>query len=370
MNENTLFYWLFLSRLTRLSAALIQQLVDVLEREKIAVSSIVQTMKKLQMHSSIIDHAKKISLQTIEKEIQWSQQDPQHHLIVYSDPNYPHLLKQIASPPPVLYVRGNVDCLSLPQLSIVGSRNPTAVGRELATHFASQLSRIGFVITSGFAIGIDTSAHEGALQHGQTIAVLGSGLQVIYPKRNQRLVDAVTEQGALLSIFPLQTAPLREYFPQRNRIISGLSAGVLVIEATVRSGSLITARFAGEQGREIFAIPGSIHNPLSRGCHWLIRQGAKLVETTDDIVEELKGLLSLDVWKTEPDSTPKTSHKLDDEQKQLLDAMGYEITSSEALLERTDFSAEQIASMLLILELKDRVQCVNGGWLRKVSAIC
>ena len=213
---------------------------------------------------------------------------PHHHLVAFTDPRYPASLGRLEPRPIALYVAGNADILNDPQLSIVGSRNPTPAGRDTAFEFAESLAACGLGITSGLAEGIDSAAHRGALAaQGITLAVLGSGIDSIYPRSNQALSEEIRLQGALISEFPLGTPPRRENFPQRNRIIAGLSLGTLVVEAARRSGSLITARLAADQNRELFAVPGSIHNPLSRGCHELIRQGAKLTETVADILSEL-----------------------------------------------------------------------------------
>jgi DNA processing protein len=219
---------------------------------------------------------------------------PQHHLLVWSDPDYPPLLREIPDPPVMLYVMGDRRVLARPQLAIVGSRNPTPVGRENARAFAKSLAEAGLVITSGMALGIDGAAHRGALEAGgQTIAVAGTGLDRVYPPRHRDLAHDIARHGALVSEFPLGTPPRPENFPVRNRLISGLSLGTLVVEAALQSRALITARLATEQGREVLAIPGSIHSPQSRGCHALIRQGAKLVETARDILEELGPLASV-----------------------------------------------------------------------------
>ena len=213
---------------------------------------------------------------------------PHHHLVAFTDPRYPNSLRMLANRPVALYVAGNPQVLNDPQLSIVGSRNPTAAGRDTAFAFAESLAARGLAITSGLAEGIDSAAHRGALAaQGVTLAVLGNGLDGIYPRCNRCLSEEILFRGALISEFPLGTPPRRANFPQRNRIIGALSLGTLVVEAARRSGSLITARLAGDQNRELFAVPGSIHNPLSRGCHELIRQGAKLTETVADILSEL-----------------------------------------------------------------------------------
>jgi DNA processing protein len=232
----------------------------------------------------VLDGVDKTAFET---ELAWLSETG-HHLVTWADTDYPPLLREIPAPPVVLYVIGDRQSLSHPQFAIVGSRNPTPMGRENAHAFAKTLAGAGLTITSGLALGIDGAAHRGALDAGgKTIAVVGTGLDRVYPARHRDLAHAVVQQGALVSEFPLGTPPKSENFPVRNRIISGLSLGTLVVEAAVQSGSLITARLATEQGREVFAIPGSIHSPQARGCHALIRQGAKLVETAQDILEEL-----------------------------------------------------------------------------------
>ncbi len=207
-------------------------------------------------------------------------------LLPLSDPLYPPLLRQIPDPPIALFVRGDATLLSEPQLAMVGSRNPSVEGRRNAEEFAEYLAKCGLVITSGMALGIDAASHKGALKGGKTVAVWGTGLDKAYPPRNRELAEEIIAKGVVVSEFPPGTPPLPTHFPRRNRIISGLAVGTLVVEAAKQSGSLITARLASEQGREVFAIPGSIHNPMARGCHRLLRDGAKLVESAGDILEE------------------------------------------------------------------------------------
>ena len=223
----------------------------------------------------------------IDNDLAWLSQN-NNYAITFNEANYPYQLKEIADPPPILFVRGNPDLLAAPQIAIVGSRNPSASGEETAFNFAKTLSQHGFTITSGLALGIDAASHRGALSaKGYTIAVAGTGLDRVYPARHKDLATEIVNTGAIISEFPPGTTAKANHFPRRNRIISGLCQGLLVVEAAKQSGSLITARMALEQNREVFAIPGSIHNPLARGCNALIRQGAKLVETTQDILEEL-----------------------------------------------------------------------------------
>ena len=286
-------------------------------------------------------------------------------LLAATDDAYPPLLRESPDAPAALYVRGDVRVLSEPQLAMVGSRNPTAGGRATAREFATFFSRAGLTVTSGLALGIDACCHEGALDAaGPTIAVLGCGLDRVYPSEHAALAERIVEGGALISEFPPGTEPRAAHFPQRNRIIAGLTHGTLVVEAAQRSGSLITARLAGVAGREVFALPGSIHNPLARGCHELIRQGAKLVERPEDVLCELKISLAsqLVVSAPNPLHLPKEGGlKLDKEYKILLDALAFEPASVDSLIERTGMNSESIASMLLILELDGHVAPHPGG---------
>jgi DNA processing protein len=295
---------------------------------------------------------------------------PHHHVVPFTDPRYPALLRTAQRHPIALYVIGNPDILNDPQLAIVGSRNPTAQGRETALEFSEYLAGRGLAITSGLAIGIDSAAHRGALQaQGHTLAVLGSGADVVYPRSNQRLAGEIQQQGALISGFPLGTPPRREHFPQRNGIIAAMSLGTLVVEAARRSGSLITARLAADQGREVFAIPGSIHSPLSRGCHELIRQGAKLTETAHDILSELNfsAFFSLAASApTVPAEAANSASGMDKEHKILLDALGFDPADLDMLVGRTGFKAEAVSSMMLILELEGHVQAAPGGRYSRV----
>ena len=303
--------------------------------------------------------------EAVENSLRWADGESCHILTLH-DPAYPPLLKEIADPPPLLFVRGEPALLSRPQLAIVGSRNPSAGGCSLAEDFARALGRAGLVITSGMALGIDAASHRGALQaKGETLAVAGTGPDRIYPARHRSLAQAIVAQGAIISEFSPGTPALPGNFPRRNRIISGLSLGVLVVEAACKSGSLITARLAAEQGREVFALPGSVHNPLARGCHQLIRQGAKLVETIDDIIEELGPLAAV----SEPGSTAAGQAESDtaalpDEQRQLLASLGFEPVSIDTLVERCGLTADVVSSMLLNMELQGCVTSSGGRYCR------
>jgi DNA processing protein len=262
-----------------------------------------------------------------------------------------------------LYLSGNREALHLPALAIVGSRNPTRGGTQNAYEFAKHLGRSGFCIVSGLAQGIDSAAHEGALDGGaMTVAFLGHGIDQVYPACNADLAKRIAANGALCSEFPLGASPRREHFPQRNRLISGLSLGTLVVEAARRSGSLISARLASEQGREIFAIPGSIHNPMSRGCHQLIRQGAKLVESAADIVDELGPLVKHMLQTIDEPTTPLAQASDDDDDyRKLFDALAFDPATSDELAESTGLTIDQVSSMLLILELEGNVEAIAGG---------
>jgi DNA processing protein len=293
-----------------------------------------------------------------------------HDLVAFTDPRYPASLRGLERCPIALYVAGDAQVLNDPQLAIVGSRNPTAAGRDTAFEFAESLAACGLAITSGLAEGIDSAAHRGALAaQGITLAVLGNGIDIIYPRSNQRLSEEISFRGAVISEFPLGTPPRRENFPQRNRIIAALSMGTLVVEAARRSGSLITARLAGDQNRELFAVPGSIHNPLSRGCHELIRQGAKLTETVSDILSELNFSAFLERGRRVSGSLGSAGELaagMDKEHKILLDALGFDPADLDMLVVRTGFKAEAVSSMMLILELEGHVQAAPGGRYSRV----
>lgn len=301
---------------------------------------------------------------TLKRNLEWLGRD-RNHFLALDDEAYPALLKTIPDPPMLLFIRGNKDCLGLPQLAMVGSRNPTPAGLDTARLFARHLSVSGLAITSGLALGIDSASHRGALDAGGvTIAVCGCGLDRVYPAGQESLAESICQDGALISEFPPGTPPSRKNFPQRNRIVSGLSVGTLVVEAARSSGSLITARHAAEQGREVFAVPGSIHSPQSRGCHQLIRQGAKLVESAADIFEELGAMVSVLAETAREDdpqepAPPAVDH--DRSHQQLLITLGEETLPIDTLAERSGLTAREVSSMLLILELQGLVQTAPGG---------
>ncbi len=302
----------------------------------------------------------------VDADLTWLATSPRNHVITLHDVRYPTLLKEIADPPLVLFVHGDPTVLNRPQIAMVGSRNPTPQGLENAHAFAQSFAHTGLTITSGLALGIDAACHEGALAgNGYTIAAMGTGLDRVYPKRHHTLAHNVAKQGALISEFPPGTPPLKENFPRRNRIISGLSLGTLVVEASVNSGSLITARSAADQGREVFAIPGSIHNPLARGCHSLIRQGAKLVESANDVLEELHTTFPLLPDDTTAESAAMVT--LSAEQQTVLEQLGFEPTPMDRIVERTALTTDVVSSILLILELQGQVMS-SGAQYYRVSA--
>lgn len=299
----------------------------------------------------------------VKSDLRWAELS-NNHLITLHNPLYPAQLREIHDPPPILFVTGDPEVLSTPQLAIVGSRNPSASGKENAREFAFHLAKSGITITSGLAIGIDGACHTGALEaDGLTIAVTGTGLDRVYPASQHQLAHAVAESGAIVSEFPPGTEARASNFPRRNRIISGLSLGTLVVEAAEKSGSLITARLASEQGREVFAIPGSIHNPLARGCHRLIRQGAKLVETAGDILEELAPLIGniKAPLEKERDDSSATESNLAPEYQKLLECMGYDPLQMDLIIDRSGLTPEEVSSMLILLELEGHVSSAPGG---------
>jgi DNA processing protein len=302
----------------------------------------------------------------VERDLAWLE-GPGHHLLTLDDDRYPPLLRELPDPPLALFVRGDPAALVLPQLAIVGSRGPTEGGRRTARAFAAELGAAGLAVTSGLALGIDGAAHEGALDAGAvTVAVAGTGPDRIYPARHRGLADRIAERGAVVSELPVGVAPLPAHFPRRNRIVSGLCAGTLVVEASVKSGSLITARLAAEQGREVFAVPGSIHNPLARGCHQLIRAGAKLVETAGDVLVELGPLLGVAASRTT--GRPADSRAaIPPAQQRVLGIMGFDPVSPDELAERSGLPAGEVAGTLLLLELGGWVSCAAGGRYCRLS---
>jgi DNA processing protein len=363
MNDSRLEAWLLVSQAPGIGCRTFQRLLSHFEHPENILSASRQQLQSAGVRPAGIDFLQTADRNTIQPSLAWLEQ-PERYLLTLEDPAYPGLLAEIPDPPPLLYVQGDPGLLERPQLAIVGSRNPTASGINNARDFAAFLAGTGLTITSGLAIGIDAAAHQGALNRGTSIAVTGTGLDRVYPATHRDLAHQLAEHGALVSEYPPGTPPKAENFPRRNRIISGLSIGVLVVEATLHSGSLITARLALEQGREVFAIPGSIHNPQARGCHRLIREGAKLVESARDIFDELGawlGSLCELPSQAEPATVP-TPCAIEPDYAQLLEAMGFDPISVDELIVRTGLTPESVSSMLLLLELEGHVSSAPGGY--------
>ncbi|MGI0118541.1 DNA-processing protein DprA [Zooshikella sp. RANM57] len=329
----------------------------------------VEGLRQLQKHSGEIYSAIQ---QQLEDTYLWFEK-PHHYIIPFQTSLYPKLLQELVDAPPLLFVNGQLEFLSLKQIAVVGSRNPSNQGQENAYSFAAELSSRGYVVTSGLAYGVDAAAHQGALASGgATIAVLGTGLDVVYPARHKALAERISERGALISDFPLSTKPQSSNFPRRNRLISGLSTGVLVVEATLNSGSLITARLAAEQGRDVFAIPGSIHNPLSKGCHELIRQGAKLVDQVDHIVEEVRRQTPPNVqhidFENNEASAKTFEPELNAEQQSVMEALEDTTCHIDQIVLRTTLNVQQVADALLHLELSGFIESVPGGYRKRMKS--
>ncbi|WP_434049920.1 DNA-processing protein DprA [Marinobacter salarius] len=367
-------FWIFLSCLPKFGA-----------RRRQAILEQIPDFQQLLTHNAATLKALGLAAETIDALQAWRRQDSAHPVIasadgIYrdclrtgtailtiADADYPEPLRHIHDGPLVLYVRGDRSLLGREQIGIVGSRNATRAGLEHARSFAAALGQKGLLVTSGLALGVDGAAHAGALDAGfPTVAVIGNGVDKPYPYRHRTLSERIAGEGVIVSEYPPGTSAKAGHFPRRNRIISGLSRGILVVEAGLKSGSLITARLALEQGREVFAIPGSVHNPLARGCHHLIRQGAKLVETVDDICEELGG------WWTSQNEGDSSSvimkrpatEGLDSREIAVLEALGYDPQSTDDLCSVTGLPADQLMQSLLLLELQGLVDSAPGGFQR------
>lgn len=360
-NNKVLAYWLALALLPGMGPkrfaslySLDNQLASFFNGEQ-PTQDLVRLCRSLGIADVAVDW------EAVSRHLRWNEKSD-CHLLTWMHPDFPSRLKETEGCPPLLFVQGKLNALGLRQIAVVGSRHPTHEGKENAYHFAFELARQGFVITSGLALGIDGQAHEGALAaKGLTLAVLGSGLDNIYPPKHRALAAAIVDSGALISEFPLGTQPHPGHFPRRNRIISGLSLGVLVIECSLKSGSLITANYALEQGREVFALPGSIHNPLAKGCHALIRQGAKCVDTVEHILEEFPKASKPTPFFYQEDIPEKVCQK---EEGPLLSLLCSTFSSIDSLIERSGLTAEQVSSMLLELELRGEAASVPGGYVR------
>ncbi len=354
------------------------QLVDKLGGINRTVSSGQPALKQAGLDEDTISAIRNPDTALLDQDSKWLE-EPDHHLLTWDSDLYPALLRDIPSPPAALFVAGDPNVLWQPQIAVIGSRNPTAGGRDNALDFSAELSRQGLTITSGMASGIDSCAHVAALDAGAlTVAVTGTGLDRVYPASSRGLAARIRQRGALVSEFPLGTSAKPSHFPSRNRIISGLSLGVLVIEAGLNSGTLITARMAGNQGRDVFALPGSIHNPMSKGCHRLIRDGARLVENVAQIMEELAplaGQLAGELKKQlkQPAdqgqlefSAEEPQVEQDPEYRQLWSCLGFDPKPMDSIIEQSGLTARAVSAMILMLELRGKVEAHPGGaWSRK-----
>jgi DNA processing protein len=355
--------WLIFNRAPAIGPATIKALLHHFSSLDQVYDCPRKTLHDMGLPATAVDALYHPDMAAIERELEW-QAEPGQHILSIEDPRYPRLLTHIPAAPPVLYVQGDPAALSTPQIAIVGSRNPSSHGTKLAYDFASELSSGGLTVTSGLALGIDAASHRGALAvGGTTIAVTATGLDRVYPARHQALAaEIVSQRGALVSEFPLGTRPRKDHFPRRNRIISGLSLGTLVVEAALKSGSLITARLAADQGRDVFAVPGSITNPTTKGCHALIKQGAKLVEAADDIIEEIAPEAIL----TEGDLAAKhgtdvVERTLTGNHKRIYQHLGFDAIPIETLVELSGLTVREISAVLTELQLQGCVTAISGG---------
>lgn len=374
LNQEELRDWLALTHIYGIGAQTLLKLQEKLGYWRNVFNASKESLLHFGFSEAIVDNIKNPPWHEIDRVIAWQEQNTNHHILSLTNSDYPPFLREINYPPLVLYVIGDKSILKKPQLAMVGSRNPSCVGLETAQLFAQELSASGLVITSGLAIGIDSVCHKGALmENSKTIAVLGTGVDNIYPRRNIGLVEEIISQrGAIVSEFPLGTKARADHFPRRNRIISGLSLGTLVVEATQNSGSLITAQYALEQGRDVFAMPGSIHNPLARGCHKLLRQGAKLVERVSDVLEELEHLFTPiksreSGSKNHPEINSIGKNALDYDSKKLLECIAYEATPVDVIKMRSKLPIAMLNAGLMNLELQGWVESVAGGFVRKLK---
>jgi len=375
--ENSLRSWLALTHVSNLGPVRIHSLLEVFDNPSVLLAAGRSAWKEAGLSEKMIESLSAPDWDKVDADLKWLEQE-NTNILTLDDDRYPPMLKNIPDAPPVLYTLGQAEILKLPQLAIVGSRNPSHSGKDIAHDFAAYLTSMGLTVTSGMAMGIDAAAHQGALDsmnknlagHGFTVAVTGTGLDRVYPAKHRDLAHNIAENGVLVSEYAPGTPPLPGNFPRRNRIISGLSMGVLVVEAAVQSGSLITARLAIEQGREVFAVPGSIHHALAKGCHVLIRQGAKLVETAQHILEELGGFVEMlnendsitGSNKESGQSETSAVFPVDDEYKEVLKCIGFEPTSVDKVVERSGLTADAVCSMLLVLELQGYVTALSGGY--------
>ena len=364
---NDLKLWLTLNQTPGLGNAAICQLLAKFGSPEAIFSASINQLREI-VDDEIarkINHG--VNIDAITPTLDWLKKD-NAHVVTLADSTYPQKLLEISNPPVVLYAIGNLHWLNHPSIAMVGSRSATPQGEKNAEDFAKSLCEQGLCVASGMALGIDGAAHRGALKaNGATIAVVGTGLDIVYPARHRDLAHKIAERGLILSEFPLGTPSKAQNFPRRNRLISGLSLGCLVVEANIESGSLITARLSVEQGREVFAIPGSIHSPVTKGCHQLIKQGAKLVESVQDILEEInwanmvKSLPSISPIGLLADLAPNSPQA-----NTVLDLMGFDAINFEQLRTTTSLTTEALSSMLMLLELENKIKSLAGGHYQRL----
>ncbi len=355
--HNEIAPWITLNQIPGLGNATLCQLLAKFGSSDAIFSASISQLREIVDDEIAQKISQGVDIDAISSTLDWLKKD-HAHLVTLADNAYPKQLLEISNPPAVLYAIGNLHWLNHPSIAMVGSRSATPQGEKNAEDFAESLCNQGLCVVSGMALGIDGAAHRGALKaNGATIAVVGTGLDIVYPARHRDLAHKIAERGLIISEFPLGTPSKAQNFPRRNRLISGLSLGCLVVEANIDSGSLITARLATEQGREVFAIPGSIHSPVTKGCHQLIKQGAKLVENTEDILEELKNMLP----SVSPSGLMGDLCSTPAEPNTVLACMGFDSINFEALLSLTGLTAEALSSMLMVLELEGRVTTLAGG---------
>lgn len=369
MNTN-IRAWLIVSQAPGIGALTFRKILKQIGRPEQIINASDNVLRKAGLDEKAITFIKNPPDEKINPNLTWASA-PNHTIRTLFCPQYPEMLKEIKDAPPLLYIKGNEKLLSEPQIAVVGSRKPTPGGQANAKMFSSELAKAGIMVSGGLAAGIDATAHDAAMRYGPTAAVVATGPDKIYPATNKPLAERIAKQGVLVSEFPVGTEPTRANFPRRNRIISALSLGVVVIEAASKSGALITARLAAEQGKDVFAVPGSIQNPKAQGCHKLIQEGAKLVEKAEDVLLELHPQLARYLQKEnrsltikKEDFSPKKQADISALQERILASMGYDPIDVDTLVERCDLPIQTVSSALLALEIENYVNGDNGIYTR------
>ena len=374
VENNDVSLWLGLSQIDGLGGQTLCQLLREFGSPAQIYQASPSQLKQVVSTTIANEITKGLDVDAIQPTLNWLQHAG-NHVVTLADAHYPQLLLQISNPPPILYAKGQLEWLNHPSIAMVGSRSSTPQGEKNAEDFATSLSNFGLCVVSGLALGIDGAAHRGALKAtannaAGTIAVVGTGLDIVYPAKHRDLAHKIVQRGLIISEFPLGTPSKAQNFPRRNRIISGLSLGCLVVEANVQSGSLITAKLALEQGREVFAIPGSIHSPVAKGCHLLIKQGAKLVENTQDIMDELSidsaSLVKIEAKLTSGVNSDSVDSEQFSETDTLIQAMGHDPITMDTLVRLTSLTTEKISATLMMLELEGKVATVTGGQYQRI----